>query len=172
MREGETEGGGRGGGRRDIQLSNREAKCCNLFWHNRLNRLQIEEYSVLGASPHHPPPQLICHEAHECADQSAKRERERCLQEIQHLKSFWVYVQRRRRGLVGIIDVQMKSLGWGMKECPFFYFGHHKRHTCVLIQLSKKHAKLKVFQLPSNDYVSFMWQLVGTNSSTRGTLRH
>lgn len=34
------------GGRRNTQLSNREAKHCNLFWHNRLKRLQWGEYSV------------------------------------------------------------------------------------------------------------------------------
>lgn len=38
----------REGGRRNIQLSNREAKYRNLFWQNRLKRLQREEYSVLG----------------------------------------------------------------------------------------------------------------------------
>lgn len=66
----------REGGRRDIQHSNREAKYRNLFWQNRLNRLQREEYSVLG--PFFLPLHLICHEVHECSDQCAKtRRRER-----------------------------------------------------------------------------------------------
>lgn len=77
--------GGRERGRRDIQLSNREAKYCNLFRHNRLNRLQREEYSVLGAFHPPPPPHLVCHEAHGCATQSAKKKKKRRRQEIQHL---------------------------------------------------------------------------------------
>lgn len=128
--------GGRERGTRDIQLSNREAKYCNLFRHNRLNRLQREEYSVLGAF--HPP---LLHTSSvmrrmDAQPRVGKKKKKRRRQEIQHLNSFWVYIERRRRGLAGIIDIQMKSLEW-MKECPFFYFGHHKRHTCVLIQLSK-----------------------------------
>lgn len=80
MGKGEREGRRkrvREGGKRDIQLSNREAKYCNLFRHNRLNRLQREEYSVLGAGTPPPlPPQRICHEELQFADKSGKnRER-------------------------------------------------------------------------------------------------
>lgn len=148
MGKGEGEGrreGEKEGGRRDIQLSNREAKYCNLFRHNRLNRLQREEYSVLEASL---PPVLHTSSVMRRSNAQTRVQKKKkkaggaaagnSTSEVL-LGSHW----EREARPSGDNGRSNEVVGMGNEGGALFYFAHHERHSCVLIQLKKNKRYVK-----------------------------